>query len=80
MVENVTHQIVGTFDRCHHASRHKEHTELNCNVYSTMADTTIIIKVKGQVTIQHWHKGDNVYSTYWRQLDNKRTVTLSLLL
>jgi hypothetical protein len=32
------------------ASRQKEHTELNCNVYSTMADTTIIIKVKGMYT------------------------------
>jgi hypothetical protein len=31
-----------------------EQTELNCNVYSTMADTTIIIKVKGQVAIQYW--------------------------
>jgi len=51
MVENFTHQIVGTFDRCHHASRQKEHTELNCNVYSTMADTTMIIKVKGDNTI-----------------------------
>jgi hypothetical protein len=50
----------------HHASRQKEHPELNCNVYSTMADTTIIIKVKGQVAIQYWHKGDNVYSTVLR--------------
>jgi hypothetical protein len=65
MVENFTHQIVGTFDHCQHASRQKEHTELNCNVYSIMVDTTIIIKVKDQVTIQYWHKGDNYYSTYW---------------
>jgi len=49
-----------------YASRQKEHRELNCNGYSTMADTTIIIKVKGQVTIQYWHKGNNYYSTYWR--------------
>jgi hypothetical protein len=67
MVENFTHQIVGTVDRCHHASRQKEHTERNCNVYSTMADTTMIIKVKGQVTMQYRHKEDNYYSTYWRK-------------
>jgi hypothetical protein len=42
-----------------YASRQKEHGELNCNGYSTMADTTIIIKVRGQVTIQYWHKGNN---------------------
>jgi hypothetical protein len=41
-------------------------TSVFSNVYSDLhSPCSIIIKVKAQVTIQYWHKGNNYYSTYW---------------